>query len=178
MKGPSANLFVYHMRQDDPKRCTASKLIRMGLLRNVGPRHISKRAIVLNPASKDILSSSDTAYARLGLVVIDCSWKRSGSTFTRRFRGINRRLPILLAANPVNYGHPFTLSSVEALSGALILVGCDEQAEFILSKFKWGPTFLDLNREPLEDYRNAESNESIMNLEQDYFPKAYRSLNL
>jgi pre-rRNA-processing protein TSR3 len=31
-----------------------------------------------------------------------------------------------------------------------------------MSKFKWGQTFLDLNREPLEEYEKARNTEEII----------------
>ena len=72
-----------------------------------------------------------------GLVVIDCSWKKGTSIFSKSFRGRNKRLPILQAGNPINYGKLFTLSSAEALAACLFIIGFRDDAELILSKFRY-----------------------------------------
>jgi len=78
-------------------------------------------------------------------------------------------LPILLAANPTHYAQPGILSSVEALAGALMILGMEEQAVRILSLFKWGPTFLTLNQEPLRDYATARNVREIEEAQRSYF---------
>ncbi len=162
-------ILVYHLRQDDPRKCTSSKMVRMGMASLIGSRNIRPLSLVLNPSSEEIILPSDGNNLRHGLVVIDCSWKKSSSVFEKRFRGDNKRLPILLAGNPVNYGHPFRLSSVEAVSGSLFVMRFEEQAKRLLSKFKWGTTFLSLNEEPLRDYSLARSEAEMLNLERQYF---------
>ena len=170
------NILVYHLHQDDPRKCTSSKMLRMRMASLISPRAIRPRSLVLNPSSEDILLASDRINTiQSGLVVIDCSWKQSSPVFMRRFRGINKRLPILLAGNPVNYGHPFKLSSVEAVAGSLFLMHFEEQAKRILSKFKWGMTFLTLNELPLKDYSLASSEAEILSVEHQYFPQIYPS---
>jgi len=57
---------------------------------------------------------------------------------------------------------------VEALAAALFITGFVEQADRILALFKWGPTFMALNREPLEAY--AESSASnLETVESEFF---------
>jgi len=132
-------------------------------------RRIPSSAIVLNPTSSKTLSLEDKELIqRNGLVALDCSWNMSEGVFDRNIPGNNRRLPILLAGNPTNYGIPGRLSTAEALAAALILTGFRKPAEQILSLFKWGGTFLSLNHDPLEKYAAAKSPE-LSGLEEDFF---------
>jgi pre-rRNA-processing protein TSR3 len=105
-----------------------------------------------------------------GLVGLDCSWNRADATFQEDIRGENRRLPSLLAGNPTNYSCRGKLSTVEALAAALIITGYNERAEQLLNVFKWGKTFLTLNREPLIEYGRASPLE-IFEREQEFFPE-------
>tara|TARA_B100000925_G_scaffold33407_1_gene22158 strand:+ start:553 stop:816 length:264 start_codon:yes stop_codon:yes gene_type:complete len=78
-------------------------------------------------------------------------------------------LPILLAANPVNWGKPGRLSTIEAIAATLVLAGHDEQAEHILGCVRWGIRFLELNAEPLEAYSSARSSAELINLQFEFF---------
>lgn len=159
------------MNQDDPKKCTSLKLVRLGLLKKIQIRHIRRNAIVLNPMSADILSKNDVKYLHHGLVVIDCSWKQSSNVFTKQFPGKNKRLPLLQAGNPTNYSKLFTLSSSEAIAAALFIVGRYDESKLILSKFKWGHTFFELNSEILNLYSSAHSTEELSLVEKEYYKK-------
>ncbi|MBO3839685.1 MAG: DUF367 family protein [Candidatus Brockarchaeota archaeon] len=108
---------------------------------------VPKRSIVLNPESPVILSPNDRDIAlRYGITVIDTSWKSpDNSVFHILKVPFQRRLPHLLAANPINYGVPGLLSSAEAFAAALFILGFPERAMEILSKFKWGMSFIKLN---------------------------------
>ncbi len=77
-------------------------------------------------------------------------------------------MPFLVAANPVNYGRPQVLSSVEALAAALVILGEGDQAQALLAKFKWGPTFLTLNAEPLRAYRDASNSRQVVLAQADF----------
>ena len=99
--------------------------------------------------------------------MLDLSWKATGSDFPKVIKRTRQRsLPFLLAANPVNYGKPFILSSAEAFAAALVILGHREQAEEVLGKFKWGKTFFELNREPLEEYEKARNAEEIIKVQE------------
>ena len=163
-------LMVYEFRQDDPKKCTSVRLRKFRLVRSLGSlKRIPSSAVVLNPTSSRTLSREDRELVqRDGLIAIDCSWNLSEDIFDRDIPGVNRRLPILLAGNPTNYGITGRLSTAEALAAALILTGFRQTATEILSLFKWGETFLSLNREPLEKYTAAKSTELSV-LEEDFF---------
>ena len=85
--------------------------------------------------------------------MIDCSWNRINEiNFKRLHNGNERLLPYLLAANPVNYGVPCKLSCAEAMAATLLICGFQEEGELLLSKFKWGDSFLTLNEEILSRY--------------------------
>ncbi len=163
---PRIRLYAYHAGQCDPKKCTSRKLERLGLLAFV-PRAASLPAgsVLLTPESERALSRADLPRAeRHGLSVLDLSWKateRSGG-FPVVPRAVGRALPYLLAANPVNYGKPFVLSSAEALAAALTILGEAEQGRELLAKFAWGEQFLQLNREPLEAYRAAQDSAGVV----------------
>ena len=156
-------VFVYMMEQDDPRKCTASVLARARLATRMRRlSDIRRDTIVLNPASPQFLLPSDASgMARSGVMAVDCSWEKAGAIFMKRFRGANRKLPHLLAANPVNYARVGKLSTAEALSAALYIAGFRSHAERLLSPFSWAETFFRLNREILRAYANAQTDEDI-----------------
>lgn len=155
-------LFALDLERCDPKRCTAKKLARLDLLRMVKRRReVPRGSVLLTPGSDVALSRADAPSARhVGLGVIDTSWKAGPFPDVPQAR--SRLLPYLVAANPVNYGKPTRLSSVEALAAALIILGEAPQAEVLVSKFKWGPTFLALNEEPLAQYAAARDSREVV----------------
>ena len=153
-------IIIFHAKQCDPKKCSALKLKRHGLVWIVHKtRELPKRAVVLNPFSKIAFSPSDRErIIQRGLVALDLSWKHCDDVKKYLSLGrVSRCLPYLLAANPVNYGKPTKLSTVEALSAALFIAGFRKDAEKMLSLFKWGPTFWSLNAELLEAYEQAKN---------------------
>jgi pre-rRNA-processing protein TSR3 len=74
----------------------------------------------------------------------------------------------LVAANPVNFGKPTKLSTVEALAAALYIAGFNEQAIELLSKFKWGPQFIILNNDLLLGYARAKNSTDIINTQREF----------
>ena len=158
------------MGQDDPRKCTGSLLVRNGMavpIRKLSEIH--DEAIVLNPSSPRFLLRPDAANGvRYGVVAIDCSWEKAGTIFMRRFRGANRKLPALLAANPVNYAKVGKLSTAEAVSAALYIMGFPSRAKELLIPFSWGRTFFDLNRELLGRYARARAEETIARIQFDF----------
>jgi pre-rRNA-processing protein TSR3 len=169
--GSIPRIMIYDYHQDDPRKCTSAKLEKLRLaepLHNL--KQIPRSAIVLNPVSNRTLSFQDRALIRTdGLVGLDCSWNQTDTVFRENIRGENRRLPTLLAGNPTNYSIRGRLSTVEALAAALIITGFNKKAEQLLEAFKWGKTFLTLNREPLREYAETLP-ERMLSCEREYFP--------
>lgn len=158
-------LFVVDARQCDPKKCTAHKLKRHGLVNFV--RYPRRGSILLNPTSEVTISRLDAPAALgRGITALDCSWKRAQEIFKKRSaRVLPRRIPYLVAANPVRYGTPDELSTVEALSAALYILGFEDGSSQLLQKFKWGPHFADLNRDLLESYSEAGTEVKVKEIE-------------
>ena len=167
-------IIVYHAGQCDPRKCTALKLKRHGLIRIVRQlRFLPRRAVVLNPFSEIAFSPADRQRIEdFGLVGLDFSWERAENVLLKNVRGTSRCLPYLIAGNPVNFGKPTKLSTVEALTAALYIAGFGEEAAELLSIFKWGHTFLELNRERLEDYANARDSREVVELQKQFFTGA------
>jgi pre-rRNA-processing protein TSR3 len=164
-------VYVLLLKQDDPRKCTASKLARLRLATPLHRfRQVPRGALVLDPtASKVLLRSDAPASLSYGLVGVDCSWEKADRIFETRIPGQGRHLPTLLASNPVNYGKLHKLSSVEALSASLHIMGFKDKAATLLAPFKWGSTFLTLNHEPLETYSSINTPEAMLAAEAQYF---------
>lgn len=156
------NILIYDLSEDDPKKCSAKKLVRFGLARPIkNLRYLHKSSIVLTPLAERVISIEDANISNL--VAIDCSWQHADSTLLslgNKFFG--RALPYMLAANPINYGQPFKLTTVEALAAALYILGEVTHAKLLLDKFSWGNTFIKLNLLPLEDYRKAKTRQEVI----------------
>jgi len=166
------SLFALIEGDDDPKKCTARKLVRLDLTKQLPRfREIPYGAIVLNPFSERALSHGDYEVAdERGIVVLDCSWEKLEKYPAMRNDLNQRALPYLIAANPVNYGQPCKLSSAEALAAALWILGHFDQASEVMSKFKWGPTFLMLNLEMLNRYAAAADSSTVVEIQKEYIP--------
>ncbi|MGA9400577.1 DUF367 family protein [Haladaptatus sp.] len=160
------NLHVRYEGDDDPKKCTARKLARFDLTELHRTARATPYGIVLNPHAEQALSPADRAETDT-LVALDCSWE-SAERALFEMPGVHRALPFLVAANPVNYGKPFRLNTVEAFAAGLCILGERAQAERILSKFRWGETFLELNEEPLRRYADCEDSTEVVAVQQEY----------
>jgi len=152
-------------KQDDPKKCTAAKLVKFKLATSVSAT--SSNTILLDPFAKRTILRDDKLLAD-SITGIDCSWELAEKTFKKKFAGIARKLPPLLAGNPVNYSKLNKLTTVEAIAGAAFILGFEDLTDELLDKFKWGHTFYDLNRNLLEDYSKASSEEEINSITKEY----------
>ena len=152
-------------RQDDPKKCTAAKIVKFKLATRV--RTTLQNTLLLDPFAQKTLLRSDASLVQ-SITGIDCSWELARKTFTKKFPGIARKLPPLLAGNPVNYSKLNKLTTVEAIAGAAFIMGFESLAQDLLDKFKWGHTFYELNQNLLEDYSNASSQDEINSIVKEY----------
>ena len=160
--------FVY-LKEDDPTKSTMKKLERFGLAKRIDSRSIGRK-VTLTPYANSYIKKADSLLvSRYGLNVIDGSWARIDGISNMRLQN-GRRVPALLAANPVNYGKLEILSSVEALAAALFITGNVDVANQILDKFKWGSNFFVLNKKPLSDYAECQTDDQVKLRENEYFP--------
>lgn len=181
-------LYVYSTKQDDPKKCTAVHLHKMGKIKLVYKiSNLPLKGVLLNPFATKALSIEDLSHMQTkGLIGLDCSWAQAEATFgvdkrqdgkpksKGRWKFVDRILPYLLAANPVNYGRPCKLSTVEALAAGLYIVGYKTESERLLDGFKWGEQFFKLNFEFLEAYSDANSSTEVVKIQNDYLEEIYK----
>ncbi|EZQ03053.1 MULTISPECIES: DUF367 family protein [Acidianus] len=150
-------VFVIEFHDDDPKKCTSRKMLRFKKAISTN----RPKGIVLNPYAKEIISKNDINNAiKGGITIIDSSWNKSDNNFYEKhmFRN-SRRLPFLLAGNPVNYAKPMMLSSIEAVFAALYILGFKDDAAELLALYKWMETFVSLNSELLDTYSGKDEND-------------------
>jgi len=153
-------LYAFRDNSCDPRKCTVKKLERAGFLKifqKLG--QIPRNTLILDPTAEQALSPADRFVK--SLTVLDCSWEVLDTGAISSWR-IRRALPFLMAANPVNFGKPCKLSSVEAVAAALYIMGEQERAGELLSKVNWGIRFLEVNKEPLELYASAKDSTEVV----------------
>ena len=156
-------LFAYRDNSCDPKKCTVKRLERSGLVRVLSKiSHIPRNTILLDPTAEQALSPGDCP-AR-SITALDCSWDLLDTGAVAGWRK-RRALPFLVAANPVNFGRPWRLTSVEAFAAALVILGEPDQAAVILESQGWGPRFLELNEEPLSLYAGARDSAEVIRIQ-------------
>ncbi len=162
--GPRPSLHVRYAGDDDPEKCTARKLARFDLAALHRSDRETPPGLVLDPHAERALSPADDPDR---LVVLDCSWT-SVEPDAFALGGDRRALPYLVAANPVNFGRPLRLTTVEALAAALAVLGRRDRAAAVLSKFTWGETFLELNDEPLRRYADCADSSEVVAVQREY----------
>jgi len=151
--------------QDDPKKCTAAKLIKFGLAKKVTKSQ--SKTVLLHPFAEKTLFHHEKSFFT-SITGIDCSWALAEQVFQKNFVGLSRKLPPLLAGNPVNYSKINKLTTVEAIAGAAYILGEQELSQKLLEKFNWGHTFIELNENLLNDYQKANSDEQVKEIIQEY----------
>jgi pre-rRNA-processing protein TSR3 len=159
-------LYAYRDNSCDPRKCTVKKLEKADFLKIFNKiSQIPRNTLLLDPTAEQALSPADK-YVK-SITVLDCSWEVLDTGKVRSWR-IRRALPFLIAANPVNFGKPCVLSSVEALAAALYIIGEKDRAAELLSKVSWGTRFLEVNREPLDLYTSAKDSTEVIKIQELY----------
>jgi pre-rRNA-processing protein TSR3 len=166
---------VIWLEQDDPKKNTAVRLAKKGLVTiHKKVERLPRRGIILDPLCGKVFGPEDHDLLIKGgaIVGLDCSWAQIESSVekvTRNTKLQRRMLPLVLAANPVNWGKPSKLTTAEAIATILYLKGNEKQARNLLSKFNWGEQFFVLNEEPLKAYSSVESSSELVDLQFEFF---------
>lgn len=132
-------------------------------------------------AVQSVSAMDNQIIAKYGVAVVDCSWARLNDTpfhklQHRKAKKNLRLLPYLVAANPVNYGHPSKLSCVEALAAAMYIAGFKAIGDLYMSKFNWGPTFIRLNQELLDGYANCKDGKEIVSFQNQYLDQLGKTI--
>ena len=130
-----------------------------------------------SPRAERIFSLEDAPLVNsLGICVVDCSWNcLSTIKFNKLHNGNERKLPFLVAANPAHYGRPYELSCVEAFAAVLLIAGNTVGAESLLAHFRWGSSFMDVNREVIGLYREKGLTAGAMrDVQEDYLANALK----
>jgi pre-rRNA-processing protein TSR3 len=165
----SVPLAMWDFEQCDPLRCTGKKLYRNGALRLLSTREPFK-GVVLTPNATEFVSPEDSELVRqYGAAVVDCSWKELDKVpWSQLKMGAPRLLPLLIAANPVNYGRPSKLTCAEALAATLALAGLHDDARRVMSHFGWGDSFFDVNAELLEGYSHCSNSTDVVAFQDEF----------
>lgn len=158
----SVPLAMWDLEQCDPNACSGQRLYRNNALRLLG-LHDSFAGVMLTPNATELLSPADKGVAlQHGAGVVDCSWKALDSVPWSKMRmECPRLLPLLVAANPVNYGRPSKLNCAEALAAALSICGLEDDARNVMAYFSWGESFFDVNAELLAGYQQCANAEEV-----------------
>ncbi|KAM3183499.1 hypothetical protein ACTXT7_010227 [Hymenolepis weldensis] len=161
---------MWDLGQCDPKRCSGRKLVRLGVTRLVKiqePFH----GIVLTPTATQYINPSldREIVSRCGIAVVDCSWAQLDNTPFHKLKYHHGRLiPYLLAVNSVNYGRPHKLNCAEAFAACLFILGWENEARQVMSKFSYGPSFFEVNNEILALYQSCKDDAEILAIQNRY----------
>ncbi len=159
-------LYAFRDNSCDPRKCTVKRMERSGLVKVLSKiSRIPRNTLLLDPTAEQALSPADRPVR--SLTVLDCSWDLLETIPVSSWRR-RRALPFLVAANPINFGRPWKLSSVEAFAASLVILGEWEQASLVLESLGWGRRFLELNEEPLSLYSRAENSQEVLQIQNYY----------
>ncbi|EED43627.1 RNase L inhibitor protein [Enterocytozoon bieneusi H348] len=168
--------YIYEFNECDPKKCSGHKMVKLNKVISINT-HQKFFGILLSPIGKKIFSKKDlNKINNYGIGLIDCSWNKIkefnfGKICQNTPLYLHRILPLLIAANPINYGKPYKLNCVEALGGALYIVGLKDEAKKVFDGFSYGNEFFKINYELLEEYVKCETENEIRICENKYITK-------
>jgi pre-rRNA-processing protein TSR3 len=151
-------------------RDSGSKLRRLGYSKQLKIGQTFK-GVVLSSEARDYVSMADRPIVEaFGIAGINCSWNRlSEIPFDSMGKGRNQRLlPLLFAANSVNYGRPHKLNTAEAMAATLFLTGYPAEAKLLLSPFGYGEEFFRLNDEALQAYSRCQDSSEVQRIQEGY----------
>ena len=165
---PPVRIYIIMAHEDDPRKCTAARMVRFGEAKAASIRRVPRGAIILDPSSEKSVSAEDREVAHMyGLLALDCSWNRL-TEFPRIRAGLRHRaLPFVVPTNPTNFGKAQKLSTAEAFAATLYILGEREQAERIMARFKWGPSFIPMNKEALDLYAAAKDSAEVVRIQNE-----------
>ncbi|KAI8073926.1 hypothetical protein BC940DRAFT_77047 [Gongronella butleri] len=160
---------MWDFKHCDPKRCSGTKLAKCRMLKTLKLTQ-RFRGIVASPEGKQAVSPADRSIVEAhGAGVVDCSWARLEEVPFAKIKGpTDRLLPYLVATNPVNYGKPWKLNCAEALAAIFYITGFPEHGEELLSKFKWGHAFYEVNAGLLNRYAKCKDSTEVVQVQNDY----------
>lgn len=180
---------MWDFNQCDPKKCSGRKLARMNLVKCLRQKQ-RFHGLVLTPTGDKCVSPEDREIVESkGIAVVDCSWARIDETpiaalkpnhgrllpFLGKFYNICifflKQVLFIVATNPINYGKPCQLSCVEAIAAAMYITGYKNEARLYMSKFSWGHSFEELNKELLDIYASCTDNKSVVEAQNEYIKK-------
>ncbi len=73
-----------------------------------------------------------------------------------------------MPANPVHFGLPTVLSTVEAVAAASWIIGEKEFAKKLLAIYTWGEQFIKMNLELLDRYAKCRDSREILAVQKEY----------
>jgi len=165
---PRVRIYIIMAHEDDPRKCTAARMVRFGEARAATASKVPRGAVILDPcAEKSISAEDEEAVRRFGILGVDCSWNRLEEPPRVRKGLKHRALPFVVPTNPTNFGKAQKLTTAEAFAAALYILGEREQAEGIMARFKWGPSFLATNRAVLDLYAAAKDSSEVVRIQND-----------
>ncbi len=168
-------MHIIHLDQDDPKKCTAHGMNRIGeVILHHDVRGAPRRGFLLDPTAGIVLGPEDRDLIDRGAAIVglDCSWKQlepSIKSILSKTKLKPRTLPLALPANPVSWGKPGRLSTAEAMSLCAAIMGRMDQAKRMLRPFRFGEEFLELNAEPIRAYQSCATNAEVIETQWTFF---------